>query len=143
MNFSPVTKYSLWRRKIKSKKKTASAICFLGCWISARLCYTFFLFFAHRTTGTVQAVSLLNLSDLAPYLKISFLSITAVMILWGILTLAFQGSCGKFRTAVRCRISALLNALGTLLFIIGSQPYGAAFLLVYLVIKMFMLIKRP
>ena len=110
--------------------------------ISTALLY-FLPFFAHRTTGTVQAVSLLNLSDLAPYLKISFLSITAVMILWGILTLAFQGSCGKFRTAVRCRISALLNALGTLLFIIGSQPYGAAFLLVYLVIKMFMLIKRP
>lgn len=41
------------------------------------------------------------------------------------------------------KISLLLNTLDAFLFIISRQPYAAAFLLIFLIIKGLLLIKWP
>lgn len=102
----------------------------------------FFLpLFAQRSDGSVREVSLLSLTGVAPYLKISYLAAVAALVVWGVLTLALQNCAGQFWLHHKNKISLVLNTGATLLFIISMQPYGAAFLFVFLVIKALMLIK--
>lgn len=103
----------------------------------------FFLpIFAQRAGGMVKEVSLLSLTGTAPYLKVCYIAAVVAMIGWGILTLVLQGCCGSFWLQNKSKLSLVLNTAGTLLFIICSQPYAAALLLVFLVIKVFMMIKK-
>jgi hypothetical protein len=64
------------------------------------------------------------------------------MILSGILTLALQNCRQAFWVKNKSRISFGCNTVGALLFIMGSQPYAAAFLFIFLIIKVFMRLKR-
>lgn len=100
----------------------------------------FFLpLFRQTSGGVIQEASLLALTGVAPYLKVAYLIIVIGVIASGIATLALQG-CDKARQA-KTMISIALTAAGTLLFIISSQPYAAALMFVFLVIKALMLIK--
>lgn len=104
----------------------------------------FFLpLFAQRSAGSLRDVSLLSLTGIAPYLKICYLAAVAALVAWGVLTLAMQSCSGKLWMSYKNKISLVLNTAATLLFIISMQPYAAVFLFVFLVIKAFMLIKRP
>jgi len=98
--------------------------------------------FGQRTQGAVDEVTLLALSQIAPYLKLLYYIFVIVIVLWGILTLALQNFNTKFRQENKERISLILNALGVILFIISLQPYVATFLFVFLVIKVLMLVKK-
>ena len=91
--------------------------------------------------GTTATAWLLSLTGVAPYLKISYLAAVAALVVWGVLTLALQNCAGQFWLHHKNKISLVLNTGATLLFIISMQPYGAAFLFVFLVIKALMLIK--
>ena len=97
--------------------------------------FLFLPLFGQREHDTVYEVSLLALSNIAPYLMGAYITIIAGMILWGILTLALQNCNGKFWVNYKRRISFLLGGLGTLLFIVSMQPYAAAFLFIFLSIK--------
>jgi len=102
----------------------------------------FFLpFFGQKVNAIVQEVSLLSLTEIAPYLRISYFVVVIGIIVSGILTLALQNCYQAFWVKNKSKISLALNALGALLFIISSQPYGAAFLFIFLVIKVLMLVK--
>ncbi|MBE6903056.1 MAG: helix-turn-helix transcriptional regulator [Ruminococcaceae bacterium] len=106
------------------------------------LCVSMLLFlplFAQRTQGTINEVSLLSLNG-ALYLKIGYCVIVALIIVWGILTLALQNCNKAFWMLVKSKISLILNAVGVLVFIISLQPYAAIFLFVFLIIKI--LIKK-
>jgi hypothetical protein len=94
---------------------------------------SFFPFFGQKIGGALQEVSLLSLSAIAPYLRAAYFVLVIGMIVLGLLTLALQKCHQAF--FIRIKASLLLNAVGTLLFIISSQPYAAAFLFVFLVIK--------
>lgn len=94
--------------------------------------YLFLPLFGQQQAETVQAVSLLTLTETAPYLKIAYLAVVISLILWGILSLALQSP--------KEAVSLGLSALGTLLFIISAQPYAAAFGFLLLGIKVFFLI---
>ena len=96
--------------------------------------YLFLPLFGQQQAETVQAVSLLTLTETAPYLKIAYLAVVISMILWGILSLVLQSP--------KEAISLVLSVLGTLLFIISAQPYAAAFGFLLLGIKVFFLIKQ-
>ena len=96
--------------------------------------YLFLPLFGQQQAETVHAVSLLTLTETAPYLKIAYLAVVISMILWGILSLVLQS---PKETA-----SLGLSVLGTLLFIISAQPYAAAFGFLLLGIKVFFLIKK-
>ena len=102
----------------------------------------FFLpFFAHRENGIIEEVSLLNLNTIVPHLKIVYLVLVLGIILSGVLTLALQNSSWSFWKRNNSKISLILNAICTMLFIISSQPYAATILFLFLIIKILMLIK--
>lgn len=96
-------------------------------------------FFGQKADAIIQEVSLLSLTEIAPYLRTAYFVVVIGIIVSGILTLALQNCYQAFW--VKNKISLALNAVGALLFIISSQPYAAAFLFIFLVIKVFMLVK--
>ena len=104
--------------------------------------FLFLPLFGQREHDTVYEVSLLALSNIAPYLMGAYIAIIAGMILWGILTLALQNCNGKFWVNYKRRISFLLGGSGTLLFIVGMQPYAAALLFIFLSIKILIFVKK-
>ena len=100
-------------------------------------------FFGQKADSYVQAVPLLSLTGVAPYLKAIYIIVVIGMIAFGILTLALQNYRGALWLRNKSMISLALNAAGALLFIISSQPYTATFLFIFLAIKVVMLIKKP
>ena len=103
----------------------------------------FFLpFFGQNLNGRIQAVSLLSLGEIAPYLRVSYFVAVIGMTALGILTLALQNCSRIFWTQNKRRLSLVLNAMGVFLFIISSQPYAAAFLFLFLIIKALVLTKK-
>lgn len=104
--------------------------------------FLFLPLFGQREHETVYEVSLLALSNIAPYLMGAYITIIAGMILWGILTLALQNYNGKFWVNYKRRISFLLGGSGTLLFIVSMQPYAAALLFIFLSIKILIFVKK-
>lgn len=100
----------------------------------------FFLPLLRQTSGgVVSAVSLPALTESAPYLRAAYLLIISGMTAWAVLSLALRTS---LRTRPQLCLSLLLNAAAVLLFIAGSQPYGAAFLFLLLGIKVILLTHR-
>lgn len=93
-------------------------------------------FFGQLVAGEIQEVALINLTAIAPWLKGLYFAGCLGLLLWGIATLALQ----NFRKD-KTTVSLLLNAAGVLLFIVGKQPYAAAYLFLLLVIKGILFIK--
>lgn len=102
----------------------------------------FLPFFAEKLNGAISEVSLLALLAVAPYLKTVFLCLVVTIILFGILTLALQNYTNIFWQKIKTKTSLILNFSGVLLFIISLQPYAATFLLMFLIIKVFMLARK-
>lgn len=101
------------------------------------LLYLFLPLFALRSEDGVYAVSLLALADMAGYLKIAYMGFIILSVILGIGTLAVQNTQWTRKT-----VSLGLNAAGVLLFSLSLQPYGAAVAVVFLMIKVFFLIKK-
>jgi hypothetical protein len=74
-------------------------------------------------------------------LKLAYFAAVVGIILLGVLTLALQNCRNAFWVKNKSKLSLLINAIAALLFIISSQPYAAAFLFIFLVVKVLMLIK--
>ena len=103
----------------------------------------FFLpFFGQKTGKSIQAVSLLSLTEIAPYLKTAYYAIVICIIIWGLLTLALQSCTNALWLRIKNISSLILTAAAAFLFIISAQPYAAAFLFVFLIIKTLILIKK-
>lgn len=109
--------------------------------ISAAL-FLFMPVFAQKTEGAVHTVSLLSLSTTSPMLKTAYLMAVGGLVLWGVLTLLLRRWDNIIWLQAKKSVSLGLTAAGTLLFIVSSQVYGAAFLFVFFGIKAVMLIKR-
>lgn len=104
----------------------------------------FFLpFFGQKSDGVIYEVSLLALSEVQPYTRMLYFFFVIGMIVLGILTLALQNFHHVFWERHKRQISLLLHAMGTLVFILSQQPYAAAFLFLFLPIKMIILTKKP
>ena len=99
-------------------------------------------FFGQKADSHVQAVSLLLLTEIAPYLKAAYFVLAISMVAFGISTLALQNYRGAYWVRNKSILSLLINTATALLFIISSQPYAAAFIFMFLVIKVVMLMKK-
>ena len=124
----------------KQKQKHISNLVFglLDC----SIVLLFFLpMFGQKIEESVREVSLLSLVEVATYLRIIYFLIVIAIVVWGVLELALQNWHKPFWKKSKCKISLILNILGTLLFIISSQPYAAILLFVFLIIKVLMLVK--
>lgn len=98
--------------------------------------------FGQKADGYVQAVSLLALTEISAYLKAAYFASIIGMIAFGIITLVLQNYRGAFWIRNKRLLSLLIHAAAALLFIISAQPYAAAFVFVFLVIKGTMLIRK-
>ena len=97
--------------------------------------------FGQRENGFIRAVSLLALTKCSLWLKTAYCVFTATMVLWGILSLLFQGRLLRFVPVKRETVSLCLHISATLLFILSSQPYAASLLFLFLGMKVYFLIK--
>ena len=104
--------------------------------------FCFLPFFGQRVNGAVYEATLLSLSNIAPYLKVAYFTVVAGLVTVGILTLALQHCPWKFWLNYKRKLSLLLGGLGTLLFIVSLQPYAAAFLFIFLCIKVLIFCKK-
>ena len=103
----------------------------------------FFLpFFGQQTEGIIQEVNLLSLTEISPCLKIAYYAVIIGIVLCGILTLALQNFQKAFWIHNKLKNSFVLHVIGTIVFIISRQPYAAALLFAFLIIKTFLLIKK-
>jgi len=103
----------------------------------------FFLpFFGQKSKGMIEAISLLSLTEITPWLKIIYFIIVTGIILSGIASLTFQNVTNTLWLRIKNRLSLFLNAAGIIIFTISSQPYAAVFLFIFMLIKVIMLIKR-
>ena len=99
-------------------------------------------FFGQKADGYVQAVSLLFLPEVAPYLKAAYFVMTIGMVAFGISTLVLQNYRGAFWVRSKSILSLLINTATALPFLISAQPYAAVFVFAFLVIKVAMMIKK-
>ncbi len=106
------------------------------------LIFLFLPFFAQNENGIIKAVPLLSLTEIAPYLKIGYYIVIIAIILFGIGTLTLQNCDRIFWVKNKSKISLILNALGTLVFIISKQPYAAVFSFVFLIIKVLIITRK-
>lgn len=102
----------------------------------------FLPFFGERAGDIVMSVSLLGLSQTAPYVKISYIVVVFGILLMGILTLVLQNCEKLFWANHKHKISVALSVIATVIFMITLQPYAALFTFVFVVIKAFILIKH-
>ena len=109
--------------------------------ISASL-FLFIPLFAQRANGMIETVSLLHLTQIAPYLKTTYYAAVIGIILSGILTLSLQNSRQTIWLQNKSKISLFLSSFGAILFVISLQPYAATFLLIFLTIKVLILTKK-
>ena len=99
------------------------------------LVYLFLPFFAQESDGVYRTVSLLTLAGIQPYVKAAYLAAILIMAVLGVLNLL-----GIWKQKIK-KISLLWSAISVLLFIVSPQPYAAALLFLFLMIKAFLLIK--
>ncbi|MBE6955053.1 MAG: helix-turn-helix transcriptional regulator [Ruminococcaceae bacterium] len=104
--------------------------------------FLFLPFFRYTSGEAVNAVSLLSLTGVASYLRLSYLTIVIAMVALGILALALQTCSWPIWLKLKRPVSLLLNTIGALIFIISSQPYAAASAFLLLLFKLFLLAKK-
>ena len=99
--------------------------------------FLFLPIFGQKTGDVIYGVSLLGLSQLSQYIKATYFTVVITSIILGVLNLTLP-----FNTNIKAFLSLILNAIGVLLFTFSRQPYAAALLFVFLLIKLIIMIKR-
>ena len=102
----------------------------------------FLPFFAQRSEGAVNSVSLLALADARAYLKVAYFTIVITIITIGIMTLAMQNCRCSLWIKSKTAISLILCGASVLLFILTSHPYASVYCFVLLIIKGLLLIRK-
>ena len=101
-----------------------------------------FLPFFHLTVGeSVQSVSLIALSQIQPYLKITYFAVVFCLSSLGILTLALQSVQSGIWCKCKPIVSLTLGIFAVLLFMVSSAPYASVFCFTLLLIKALTLTK--
>lgn len=97
--------------------------------------FLFLPFFGQKVVGVIEAVSLLELTAMALWIKLAYFAVVIGAVLWGVLALALQNCRQAFWVRNKNGISLAINAAGVLLFSMSLQPYAAALSFIFLVIK--------
>ena len=97
--------------------------------------------FGLRTDGAVHSVSLLALSKPANWLIAVYAAVVIGMIGMGVGMLALQNYKNRIWLQNKGRLSLLFNSVGVFVFMVSLQPYAAALLFVFLVMKVLLLLK--
>ncbi len=122
----------------KQKEKQIRSLVF-GLLDLSTAMFFFLPLFREFSGELIREVSLSSLEGISLYLKITFLVVTVLMVLSGILIFVLQNFNPK--NQFQNKISIALNAFAVFLFVVSLQPYAATVLLVFLIIKMLMLVR--
>ena len=101
----------------------------------------FLPFFGETEGGAVRAVSLLSLTRIASYMRVAYCAVVMGTAVFGIVTLALQGCTSPWWIRSKRMVSFVCSGVGVLLFILSPQPYAAALLFVFLLIKILLQVK--
>ena len=128
----------------QDRKTNENKICDLmfGILDISSLLLFFLPFFAQRVAGVSLAVSLIDLTAVSPYLIISYYILIISLVIFGVLTLALQQVSCLFWNRIKRKISLILNILAVILLVLSLQPYATIFLIIFFVIKVFLVIRH-
>lgn len=126
---------SITEKTLKEKEESFRDLVF-GLLDTVVALYLYLPLFAQREKGVIHAVSLLNLTEAAPYLLLACYALVLGCALTGILTLALQNCRWAFWVRNKRVLSVFLSAAGTLLFILSTMPYAALLFFAFLLIKL-------
>lgn len=105
----------------------------------------FFLpFFGERKTQEemIRSVSMMELSYLAPYMRVAYIATVILIVAIGVLELLSQRIQNRVWEKNRVMISLGLNLFGVTIFMASLQPYAGFFLLCTLAVKGILAIKQ-
>ena len=105
----------------------------------------FFLpFFGERKTQEemIRSVSMMELSYLAPYMRVAYIATVILIVAIGVLELLSQRIQNRVWEKNRIMISLGLNLFGVTIFMASLQPYAGFFLLCMLAVKGILAIKQ-
>ena len=103
---------------------------------ASTIMFLFLPFFGQNMDGAVIAAPLLSLTHIAASTKILYLITVVSIALLGYITLIF-----RLRQLFLYKLSFCLSIVGVLVFIISPQPYAAATLFVFLLVKLQLITK--
>lgn len=92
--------------------------------------------------GMIYTVSLIAFTKAPDYIRIPYLVIVSLNVVFGIAILAFQNFHHRVWTKYKLPVSLSFSILGVLMFIASGQPYAAVFVFCLLIIKGVILIKQ-
>lgn len=113
-----------------------------GLWDISSIALLFLPFFGQRMDGVIQNVSLLSLWDISGYMRYAYFDAVISIAVFGVIILALQNWRNPFWLRYKGTISLILSIIATALFIVGQQPYAAFYIFIFLLFKVFALMKR-
>ncbi len=123
------------------KKENRTRDLVFGLLDCSMIMFLFLPLFGQRVTEIIKDVSLLSLSGVETYTKALYFIVVFGLIITGIAALALQNSELHFWVKHKYKISVGLSVFASVCFIMTLQPYAAFLTFVFLLIKVFMLIK--
>lgn len=102
----------------------------------------FLPFFAQMKDSVIQGVSLLSLTEVALYMKTLYFVFVTGTSVFGLLTLALQNFDSPLWVKYKHKVSLILTAAGTFLFILSPHPYAATFVFTFLIIKVLIIVGK-
>ena len=103
--------------------------------------FLFLPFFAQRLGGNIFEVSLIALTKISVWLKITYMVLVIAMICCGALTLTFEYFFKRDFSKITRLASLIINVCVVILFMISLQTYPSVFSFTYLLIKALIVIK--
>lgn len=113
-----------------------------GCLDCSFALFFFLPLFGETANGNLREVSVMALTQIQPWLKVSYLAAIIAMPVIGTLTFALQNQTVGFWPRNKIRLSLFCNVAVSFLFILSRQPYAAAFALLFLIMKVLILSKK-
>lgn len=126
-----------------SREKTRNTCDLVFGILDCTMALMFFLpFFGQRGEDMVYMVSLLNLSDAEAYIRIPYMVLISLTVVFGVAIITFQSFQNRLWIKSKLVVSLVLSALGVTFFVMSMQPYAAVFVFGMLIVKGVLFIKQ-
>lgn len=126
-----------------SREKTRTICDLVFGILDCTMALMFFLpFFGQRGEDMVYMVSLLNLSDAKAYIRIPYMVLISLTVVFGVAIITFQSFQNRLWIKSKLVVSLVLSALGVTFFVMSMQPYAAVFVFGMLIVKGVLFIKQ-
>jgi len=126
---------SITEKELKEKEESFRDLVF-GLLDTAVALFLFLPLFAQKDNGVIHVVSLFALTDISPYLRLTYYALVLGSVITGVLTLALQNCRSAVWMQSKRRLSFLLSEAGILTFILSRMPYAAVLIFVFMTIKL-------